>query len=393
MSDAPDRPAPQTPELAPHRPTVVMTVPPQPRGTSCLGVAFGLSFLTNLVLAGLVLVLVCMGLFKTAESPGTLGERYHSGDKKASDKVAIIEVDGIILEGLLDYPQKQIEAAARDSSVKAVVLRVNSPGGSIGASDDLWRRLERLRDGTLPLSTGKKPLFVSMGSLTASGGYYISMAAPRGNVFAEPTTITGSIGVYAALPNVAELADKIGFKMEVIKRGEVKDSGSPFKRMSPEERAVWQDSIDDAFNRFLGVVEKGRGLTRVQLRTPVIDEERTAEGWWFAQKKFRYVRRRADGGIYSAEQAKKFALIDAVLYLDQVIARAAEQAGIKDHYRAIHYEKPKNLAEVLLGVQSSGKPGARLDAAGLSSGLTPRLWYLAPQSELAAIAASLEQRP
>src|SRR5581483_6527465 len=102
----------------------------------------------------------------------------------------------------------------------------------------------------------KKPLVVSMSSLAASGGYYIAMAAPR--VLAERTTITGSIGVYAAFPNLYHLADKYGFEMIVIKSDVMKDSGSPFKPMKPEERQLWQDMVNHAFSQFLAVVEEGR---------------------------------------------------------------------------------------------------------------------------------------
>jgi len=108
------------------------------------------------------------------------------------------------MEGTLHYAHKEIEEAAADSRVKAVVLRINSPGGSITASDDLLRRLVNLREGKTPgHPSAKKPMVVSMASLTASGGYYIAMAAEK--LFAERTTITGSIGVYAAFPNVSEL--------------------------------------------------------------------------------------------------------------------------------------------------------------------------------------------
>src|SRR5207302_2321220 len=108
-----------------------------------------------------------------------LVEKVHSGNASAKDKIAIIQLNGVIMEGSLHYVHKQIEQAAKDKSVKAVVLRINSPGGSITASDDLYRRLVQLREGKAPGSTGKKPIVVSMAALAASGGDYISMAGQK----------------------------------------------------------------------------------------------------------------------------------------------------------------------------------------------------------------------
>jgi protease-4 len=325
----------------------------------------------------------------------TLPEHFHSGNADARHKkVAIIHLEGVLMEGLLGYAIKQIDTAARDPDVKAVVLRINSPGGTITASDDLYHRLVLLRDGTAARATGAKPLVVSMASLAASGGYYISM--PAHYLFAEKTTITGSIGVYAAFPNIKELGDRNGFRMEVIKRGDVKDGGSPFKDMTPEERQVWQDMVDAAYQRFLAVIgdspSRGRDL-KGKLEDKVIDEDRTAPGPGSGKDgkpvKFRYVRRRADGGTYTAEQALKFKLIDEIGYLEDAIKKAADLAGLGDHYKVIHYERPRSLVENLLGLQTGSRPAALVDPGQLAAGLTPKLWYLAPQSELAGLAASM----
>src|SRR5207253_496443 len=134
---------------------------------------------------------------------GRLTEKLYAGPATASDKVAVVRIEGVLLEGLTGFAQKQLDRAAADTSVKAVVLRINSPGGTITASDDLHRRITDLRDGNAPKNTAPKPVVVSMGSLAASGGYYIAM--PAGTLFAERTTLTGSVGVYAALPNATEL--------------------------------------------------------------------------------------------------------------------------------------------------------------------------------------------
>src|SRR6516165_644538 len=155
-------PMPETPDTPAQPVTVSVTVPPA-RG-SWLGAALVLSVLLNLV--ALLALLAGYWFWKLGEaSGGPLTERYHSGPESAKDKVAIIEVDGVLMEGLLGHAHRQIDTAAKDPHVKAVVLRVNSPGGTITASDELYHRLVQLRDGDRPGSTGKKPLVVSMASL------------------------------------------------------------------------------------------------------------------------------------------------------------------------------------------------------------------------------------
>src|SRR5262249_43722741 len=236
MSSYPPPPPGRTPLGPPSRPA-----PPPPPQRSFLGMALTLSLLVNFFLLGLVgfgfliMVLLVVAAAGGESSSLPLTEKVYSGKSTADSKVAVIKVDGVILEGMLGYVHKEIDTAAEDKKVKAVVVRIDSPGGSITASDDLHRRLTLLRDGNPEKKTeGKKNLVVSMGGVAASGGYYIAM--PAKTLIAEKTTITGSIGVYAALPNIHELADKYGVQMEIIKRGEVKDSGSMFKAMTPEER-------------------------------------------------------------------------------------------------------------------------------------------------------------
>lgn len=386
----------------PERPplTVIPVPPPmaqarqQPR-PSAAGTFFrGFFIMAFLGMFGVIVFLVIM-LFAVGLSgdggSGSIYERYHSGDKKSANKIAIVKMEGVIMEGMTAFTQKQIDEASRDDSVKAVVLRVNSPGGSITASDDLHRRLLQLRDGKTPNhpKSPAKPLIVSMGSLCASGGYYISMPAPY--LVAEPTTITGSIGVYASFPNISGLAKEHGFGMNVIKAGEVKDSGSMFKEMSPEEKQLWQDMVDHAFDQFLDVVAKGRPeLSKAKLREPIPQETRELvvkeDG---KEKKVPYTRRRADGGIFTADKAKAYGLVDQIGYVDDAIAEAAKRAGLGEDYRAVSYERPPTLMDVFTRGQA---PSGRLAEAKLSKALTPRLWYLAPQSELAGLlsAAGIE---
>src|SRR5439155_9136135 len=170
--------------------------------------------------------------------------------------------------------------AAGDKHVKAVVVRIESPGGTITASEDLHRRLVHLREGTTPKSQppgtapNPKPLVVSMGAMAASGGYYIAMPAqsksksgeqPEKKLFAERTTITGSIGVYASFPNIAKFAKDHGIEMDMIKAGDVKGSGSLFHEMTPQERQPWEDMVEHAYRQFLDVVEEGRPALKGKL--------------------------------------------------------------------------------------------------------------------------------
>jgi len=320
---------------------------------------------------------------------GQVYTRYHSGKRTASDKIAIIHLEGMIMEGMTGFFTKQIEEAATDDSVKAVVLRINSPGGSITASDDLYKKLCELRDGKYPRTDrdGKnqpKKIVVSMASLAASGGYYVAM--PSEYILAERTTVTGSIGVYASFPNITKFANEHGFGMDVIKRGDVKNSGSMFHTMTPQERQIWQDMVNNAYDQFLQVVETGRPklkgkLTDVVIKRPVQDEHGKA-----IQPEEVYIRKRADGGIFTAQQAKEFGLIDGIGYLEDAVAKAEELAG-GGPYKVITYERPRSLFGDLLG--SEGKVSLpSFDLSKLSAGATPRLWYLAPQNELAGLLAA-----
>jgi protease-4 len=362
-----------------------------------LGCAFTLSLLFNIVAVGLFLF-GCLGLFMrwnlTESSTVPLSETHYAGDKTAADKIAIVRLQGIILEGLLGYVHKQIDQAAHDTSVKAVVLRINSPGGTITASDDLHRRLMALTQGDPKKGTQAKPLVVSMGGLAASGGYYVAM--PAQTLFGEPTTLTGSIGVFVSLPNVKKLADTYGVRLETIKQGEIKDSGSPFKDLTPKEHQVWQDMIDHAYNQFVAVVEKGRPALRGGLLQPRTITPVRAGPDWLPRGPDKdkppgpYTRYLADGGIWTADKALDFKLIDNLGYLDDAVTAAHDLAHLEDHYRVLQYERPLSLRESLLGIEAPAAPAGAWDPTHLAHALGPRLWYLAPGHEAAAFAAAMQ---
>jgi protease-4 len=377
MSDSPPfalpaspRPAPPPPSRRPLRGFLLFT--------SCL---FNFLFLIGL---GIVLLFLIFG----SSSTTPLREQHIAGTASARNKIAIIHIDGIILEGLLTYIEKQIDQAAADDEVKAVVVRITSPGGSITASDRVYRRLKELRDGNVEKSTNPKPLVVSMGAVAASGGYYVAM--PAKSIFAEPTTLTGSIGVYIALPNVHELTDKYGFKMEVMKRGAVKYAGSPFATLKPEEREMWQELVDHSFAQFKEVVEDARPQLKGKLEEKVIDEKRTVlDNDGKNPTAIQYVRRLADGGVFTADQAQKFHLVDKIGYQEDAIKEAKELASVGSNYQAIQYEKPFFFLESLLGAKaSSPKEGG---FSQLAEGLTPRLWYLTPGFDLTGIVSASQR--
>jgi protease-4 len=370
-------------------------LPPARGAARPSGIGCGTVLLIVFLLASLFLnIVLCAGVFTSnvasLAADLRLNEKYHSGNRAASDKIAIVKIEGTIMDGLLSYPHHQIEQAAWDDNVKAIVVRVDSPGGSITASDDLLRRLEQVRDGKFPKSPGpRKPLIVSMGGVCASGGYYVSMAAAQdandltlAKLFAERSSITGSIGVYASLPNAKGLADKIGVKMELIKAGDIKGSGSPFHDLSPQERQPWQDMVENAYKQFIEVVETGRPVLKGKLTEQLFPPKQVAKyddkGVVIEGNGGQFTRKRADGGIFTAKEAVDYKLIDAVGTVDDAIAEIAKQAGLTD-WRAIAYEKPFTLMTLINGQDSASEK-----AAIPNVDFTPHLWYLLPAAEVNA---------
>jgi protease IV len=194
-----------------------------------------------------------------------------------------------------------IDQAAADSDIKAVVLTVNSPGGSVVASDEIHHALEELG----------KPVVVVMGEVAASGGYYISAGADW--IIANPNTLTGSIGVISQFPNAEGLMEKVGVEFVVITSGPRKDFGSPYREMTDQERQYWQSMVDEIYDGFVRVVAQGRGLTEEQ------------------------VRELADGSVYTGTRALDLGLIDALGHEDDAIAKAADLGGIDGEPRVVEY--------------------------------------------------------
>lgn len=213
-----------------------------------------------------------------------------------------------------------LEQAQGDDDVAAVIVRVDSPGGAVVASDEIARAVRRLRDD--------KPVVASMGDLAASGGYYVASQANR--VFANPGTVTGSIGVIAILPNLEGASEKIGIKPVVLKAGALKDIGSPFREMTPAERDLYQDLLDESHRQFIDAVAKGRGVDASE------------------------ISKLADGRPYSGQQAKANGLVDELGDLEAAYDAALELAELRrDEARLVEFRKRRGFGGLFpFGVRS-----------------------------------------
>jgi protease-4 len=245
------------------------------------------------------------------------------------DKIAVISLSGPIMAGgtslfygqviTPDLVREQLEKAEKDSAVKAIVLRVESPGGVVAPCQEILEEIEEVKQ--------TKPVVVSMGSEAASGGYYISAKADK--IVALPGTLTGSIGVITEIPNLEGLYDKLGIEMQVFKGGKYKDMYSGLRELTPEEREIMQQMTDEYYEQFIEVVAEGRGLSKEEVRSL------------------------ATGQLYSGTEAKELGLVDELGGLDTAIDSAAELAGIESFH--VEYYKPqaKSLLSTLFGMDLS----------------------------------------
>jgi protease-4 len=241
---------------------------------------------------------------------------YFTGREESlwgEEKVAIIEIKGVILD-----PQPVVEKLIKfrkNEQVKAIVLRIDSPGGGVGPAQEIHAEVKKAQR--------EKKVLVSMGSVAASGGYYIACAADR--ILANPGSITGSIGVIVESLNVEELFRKLGLRSTVIKSGKHKDIASPLRKMTPEEKKLLQGVLDSVHEQFIRAVADGRNLPLEKVRTL------------------------ADGRIFSGDQAKNLGLVDELGNLQDTIALAAKMAGIKGEPEVIYPEKKRfSLLDLLL---------------------------------------------
>lgn len=330
-------PNPQTP------PTVTVQTANNGRTALWTLVAVGVGFLLPVCACGMLLFAGLATLpFMAAEGGSSAGG--------FGDAVAIVRVEGEIVSGrATDFAAgsavsggviADLEAASADPSVKAVVLRVDSPGGSVVGSAEIH---DVVRDM-------QKPVVVSMGELAASGGYYVS--APASYIIARPETWTGSIGVIVQIINAEKLTNELGVEAAIITSADNKALGNLFRELTPDQEAIFQELVDESFAEFVQVIVNGRNLPRAEVLSL------------------------ADGRIYSGRQALDLGLVDALGDQDDAIAKAAELGGISGTPRIVEYERLPTFQQLLLGFSSRflQSESDRIRAS-LSDLATPTLEY------------------
>ncbi len=287
-----------------------------------------------------------------AQPPETFRERYVSGE--GSNRIAVLPVAGTIaseapvaLGAATASPEtlrNQLRQATEDRRVRAVILEVDSPGGGVVPTDQMHESIQEFREET------GKPVVVSMGQTAASGGYYISTAADR--IFANPNTLTGSLGVIFSYLNFAEAAEEYGIEQEVVKSGPFKDIGSPTREPTEEELDILQAYVDEGYDQFVQVIVEGRGLP---------EEE---------------VRELADGRVYSGQQAETLGLVDGLGDLERAAEASRELAGIEEATVVRYQRQSPGLVELLQARFAPPEPEALqvLETAGFN--LAPELQYL-----------------
>jgi len=268
---------------------------------------------------------IASGLFDTiAEFDEHYYEEEILEDGDWDERIAVLDLEGIIQDIDLSvfltegYHHEQflgmIEQAGEDSSIAAIILKINSPGGAVGETAQIHRKLVELQE------TYDKPIYVSMGATAASGGYYV--AAPADKIFAEPATITGSIGVIMESINYSELAENYGVHFNTIKSGKHKDIMSPNREMTSEERDILQSMIDEMYDDFVQVIVDGRQM----------DEEE--------------VRKIGDGRVYTGRQAQEVGLVDEVGNFEDALLAMQEDFHLQDA-QVVQYEIGTNFLSSL----------------------------------------------
>jgi protease IV len=274
----------------------------------------GTGLAVGLLLAFLVTVWVLMAVLEDGSLPG-------------GARIAVVEIEGIILDG--DQAVRELREHADNPAIKAVVVRVNSPGGVVGPTQEIVSGMERVRKAG-------KPVVASFGAVAASGGYYVGTAADR--IFANPGTLTGSIGVIMQMANVEGLLKKAGVEYVVIKAGAYKDVGNFSRAMTSEERRIMQALLDDVYGQFVAAVVKGRGLDEGTVRTF------------------------ADGRIYSGQQAHALKMVDELGGFEDAVEAAAKLAGIPGKPKVIFPRRKFSFSDLLRGQLGLGAPAGLLPA-------------------------------
>ena len=256
-----------------------------------------------LITAFLILVSICTVFFVLVIALSYFGDEYPYG--LGGEKIGIIKIEGTIVES--ESTIEKIVKYRKNEGIKAVILRINSPGGVVAPPQEIYQEIKK--------TSQEKPVVVSVESIAASGGYYIACAADL--IVANPGTLVGSIGVMIPIENIEDLLQKVGLKSRIIKSGKYKDIGSMTRPMTAEEEAILQELIDDTYNQFVNAVAEGRGMNREE------------------------VLKIADGRIFTGAQAIKLGLIDKLGNLQDAIEIAAGMVGIEGEPKVIYPKKEK----------------------------------------------------
>lgn len=273
----------------------------------------------SLIFIGLIFIGISLIFFAKIVSTS---DRYYQESEGGSGKgkIAIVNLDYTIISS--ESIVRQFKKFGEDKSIKAIILRVNTPGGGVAASQEMYEAIRRVRDAG-------KPVVVSISSLGASGGYY---AACGGNIIvADPGSLVGSIGVIINLMNLQGLADKIGVKETIIKSGELKDAGNPLRELNEKDREYFQDIVDDSFDQFLDVVSNSRKM----------DKEKLKEY--------------ATGRVFTGRQAKEIGLVDSLGTLEDAVKIAGNMAGIEGEPTIIKERERYTLVERILDTFSNNE--------------------------------------
>ena len=261
--------------------------------------------------AALVIYLGTAALF-VAVASSMLGVSRRGGGALFGERIAIVELEGLIVD--VDDQVRELRAYRDNPGIRAVVLRINSPGGAVAPTQELYGAIRRLREAG-------KPVVASLGAVAASGGYYIAVAADQ--IYANPGTLTGSIGVVMQMANLNALMKKVGVEYVVVKAGEFKDVGNFARPMTAEERRILQALLDDVHGQFIAAVADGRKLDRA------------------------VVRRFADGRVFSGTQAKALHMIDELGGLEDAVEGAATLAGLPKPPRVIGPRRRFSIVDLL----------------------------------------------
>jgi len=256
-----------------------------------------------------------------------MGTMSEDGLPTGGPRVAVVEIEGIILDG--SQVIRDLRDYADNPSVKAVVLRINSPGGVVAPTQEISSAVQRVRKAG-------KPVVASLGAVAASGGYYVAVSCDR--IYANPGTLTGSIGVVMQMANLEGLLKKVGVDYVVVKAGKYKDVGNLARQMTPEERKILQALLDDVYGQFVDAVAEGRGLEKEE------------------------VMAFADGRIYSGQQAQALKMVDELGGYEDAIEAAAKLGNIPGKPKILYPRRKFSLRELLENRLGLGAPSSLLPA-------------------------------